>query len=87
METALLKVVNKLILNVDIGESAILVLLDFSAAFVAVDHSILIDRFKNWVGIYGDCSIVSIGNSVSSSAKLTCGVHSKPWHIISLLCR
>ena len=47
--TALLKVVNDLLLSSDNG-FILLVLLDLSAAFDTIDHLILIDRLKNLVG-------------------------------------
>ena len=85
-ETALLKVTNDLLLTADRGESAILILLDLSAAFDTVDHDILIDRLKTWVGIK-DTALswfhsyllertlaVTIGNHTSSTAQITCGV-------------
>ena len=60
--------------------------LDLTAAFDTVDHEILISRLKQWVGIRGIALewfrsyladrtfCVSLGDSVSSSAPLSCGV-------------
>ncbi len=85
-ESALLKVFNDLLLVTDSGHSAILMLLDLSAAFDTVDHGILISRIEHHVGIKGtalewfrsylsDRSFsVSLGDCVSSSASLLCGV-------------
>jgi hypothetical protein len=52
-ETALLKVFNDLLLSVDSGDAAVLALLDQSAAFDTIDHSILLSRLTCRFGITG----------------------------------
>ncbi len=42
-ETALLKVLNDILISCDSGDFAVLVLLDLTAAFDTVDHAVLID--------------------------------------------
>uniref|UniRef100_A0A673CRG3 Reverse transcriptase domain-containing protein n=1 Tax=Sphaeramia orbicularis TaxID=375764 RepID=A0A673CRG3_9TELE len=85
-ETAPLKVTNDLLLAADGGESAILILLDLSAAFDTVDHAILIERLRTWVGIRDTALswfysylldrtfVVTIGNNTSSKTQIACGV-------------
>jgi hypothetical protein len=52
-ETALLRVMNNLLMAVDGGNAAILALLDQSAAFDPVDHSIILDRLSAHFDICG----------------------------------
>ena len=85
-ETALLKVTNDLLLTLDSGENAILILLDLSAAFDTVDHNTLLSRLEQWVGISSTALqwfssyltnrsfTVSIGQFSSPSAPVSCGV-------------
>ena len=85
-ETALLKVLNDIRMNSDVGKCTVLMLLDLSAAFDTIDHNILLDRLENWVGVTGSSLewfrsylsgrtfAVSIGNASSGHAGLTCGV-------------
>ena len=52
-ETALLKVKNYILMNMDIGYVTLLVLLDLSAAFDTVDHDILIHSLQSPQGLRG----------------------------------
>ena len=77
---------NDLILAMDRGEVTSLILLDLSAAFDTVDHSILLHRLQHWFGVHGTSldwfssyltsrsQAVSIQNSTSSFSNLSCGV-------------
>lgn len=85
-ETALLKVFNDLLLSLDTGNCAILILLDLTAAFDTVDHSILLSCLEHCIGIKGTALSwfrpylsersfsVHMGQFSSSVAPLTCGV-------------
>ena len=53
-ETALIKVQNDILSALDTGSSAILLMLDLSAAFDTIDHDILLSRLCNIYGITGD---------------------------------
>jgi hypothetical protein len=52
-ETALLKIQNDILLELDAGRGVILVLLDLSAAFDTIDHDILVSRLQSRLGISG----------------------------------
>ena len=77
-ETTFLGIHNDLILAMDRGEVISLILLDLSAAFDTVDHSILLHRLQHWFGLHGTSldwfssyltsrsQAVSIQNSTSS---------------------
>lgn len=53
IETALLKVMNDIMLAMDSKCVTLLVLLDLSAAFDTVNHEILLNRLQNKVGLQG----------------------------------
>jgi hypothetical protein len=85
-ETAVLRVLSDLLLAVDQGEVAALVLLDLSAAFDTVDHNILLRRLRSTYGfngavlkwfqsyLHGRSQCVRRGSSRSASTLLFCGV-------------
>jgi len=85
-ETALLKVHNDINLNIDKGKVTALTLLDLSAAFDTIDHSILIKRLALWYGISGRAlnwfssyltdrhQAIKIGNCFSAVSPTSCGV-------------
>lgn len=85
-ESALLRVSNDIMMTSDSGECTVLVLLDLSAAFDTVDHHIMLDRLREWVGISGTALqwfasylsersfSVAVGPFRSDSAPLSCGL-------------
>ncbi len=52
-ETALVRVLNDILMATDSGDSVILVMLDLSSAFDTVDHEVLISRLESCVGLGG----------------------------------
>uniref|UniRef100_A0A8C6KCT2 Reverse transcriptase domain-containing protein n=1 Tax=Nothobranchius furzeri TaxID=105023 RepID=A0A8C6KCT2_NOTFU len=52
-ETALFRVSNDLLTHSDAGDCSVLVLLDLTAAFDTVDHHLLLERLRDWVGLSG----------------------------------
>ena len=52
-ETALVKVMNDILLKINSQEVTLLVMLDWNAAFDAVDHDFLIEHLDKGVAIQG----------------------------------
>jgi len=81
-ETALVRVMNDLLFSADSGASIILVLLDLSAAFDSVCHSILLNRLGitgtvlNWFKSYftDRSQFVVLGNNKSDIGQVRSGV-------------
>ncbi|XP_039901842.1 uncharacterized protein LOC120742540 [Simochromis diagramma] len=85
-ETALLKVTNDIMMSANSGEYTVLVLLDLTSAFDTVNHTILINRLRDLVGMSGSVLdwfssyisersfSVSANQIMSESTELLCGV-------------
>ena len=85
-ETALLKIYNDIISSMDDGRVTALTLLDLSAAFDTIDHTILLRRLGNWFGVSGKAldwfksyltgrsQRIKLGNCLSSRSDLSVGV-------------
>ena len=91
-ETALLNVMNDILHALDNGDVTVVTLLDLSAAFDTIDHTILSHRLEHLYGICGTplnwfrsylsniTQTVTINNKLSQPALLNFGVHQ---HFIS----
>ena len=83
-ETALLKVQSDLLMALDDGCAAFMVLLDLSAAFDTIDHTILLSRLSNhfgisdaalsWISSYLGDRVQSVHVKGVSSADVTMGL-------------
>ena len=85
-ETALIKVQNDILMNMDRQQVTLLVLLDLSAAFDTIDYQVLLNRLRLSFGIRGYAlewiasylsdrtQRVSFENNFSQSRYLSCGV-------------
>ena len=85
-ETALLKVQNDILMNMDRQEVTLLVLLDLSAAFDTIEHDILLEILEEEFGVIGNAKSwissflssrtqrVIIEHKCSKNIQLDCGV-------------
>ena len=85
-ETALVKVFNDCLTMIDKKQCVLLVLLDLSAAFDTVDHSVMLQRLEKLFGVTGSAlewlrsyfserfQRVVVGDSSSKPVELTTGV-------------
>ena len=85
-ETALIKVSNDLLLALDKGDEAVVVLLDFSSAFDTIDHVVALKRLQRTYGInelalqmlktylVGWTQIVKVNSSYSAPFSVQSGV-------------
>ena len=82
-ETALLRVKNDILLNMNQQRVTLLVLLDLSAPFDTVDHTILLDRLSSDFGISGqayswfDSYLCNRFQSISINGKTSTKFHTK----------
>ena len=67
-ETTLLKIQTDIALSVDSGKAVALTLLDLSAAFDTIDHSLLYDCLHDWFGLDG--TVLSWIKSYLSNRKI-----------------
>lgn len=85
-ETALLEVMNDILLNMNSQQVTLMMLLNFSAAFDTVNHDILLERLDKVIGMRSvtldwfrsylsdRCQQVCIDGSLSNQRHLNCGV-------------
>ena len=83
-ETALLRVYNEVAMSIDNQKSVVLVLLDLSAAFNTVDHSLLLARLstrfginfvtRHWTG-FVHIYLIALSMSESKMSLLMCMRH------------
>ena len=85
-DSAVVRVVNDILSQNDGGKVTVLVLLDLSAAFDTINHSILLKRLSSSIGVSGTAlqwfssylsgrtQKVSCNGQLSSAAPLECGI-------------
>ena len=78
-ETALVRVQNDILRTIDQGGAAILVLLDLSAAFDTIDHSILLSRMESVLGVKGSAlqwfKSYLLGREQRIKIRKSCGLY------------
>jgi hypothetical protein len=77
-ETALLRIQNDLLLAIDKRKLSALVLLDLSAAFDTIDHSILLDRMSTSFGITGSALSLLSSYLTNRTQSVSINGHSSP---------
>ena len=85
-ETALLKVINDLLLWADRGEVTTLCLLDLSAAFDTVDHQLLLTRLNERFGVIGKAFDWFQSYLHGRTYSVTCGIGTFMSDVVHLLC-
>ena len=72
-ETALLNIHNDILASMDAGNVTALTLLDLSAAFDAINHTILLRRLDNWFGVTGKALSIYLSIYLSHSLEYRWG--------------
>ena len=84
-ETALLKIHNDILSAMDEGKVTALTLLDLSAAFDTIDHSMLLGRLEDWVGVTGRAHDWLRSYLTGRSQQVKLGLNVFPARLISFL--
>jgi hypothetical protein len=66
-ETALVRLFNDILLAIDRHQDTYLVLLDLSAAFDTIDHTVLLERLQHRYGIKGTTKVVLLVSSLEDA--------------------